>query len=331
MLWHEGSPYHQLGVDGSADRQEIERTHDKLRRHARGADTQKLRAALDRLIAPRKRALIDAFLFQESSAQDGEAALSALLEMESPIDEDDWFRYIEQRDVLQQDARTLIAAWLGTKLVKKEAARLVPLQRPIPDRLPHAPLVPQIKARDLEQYIVQDVPVTLEEPSRLKRILAMKKLAAATAALLCIAVLFFHIPMQHWWRLELPGLEILNRRTTTMPAGVIPTDDTEMQQPVELPPVATAPPLPTAAPVVDHTIYASPSVQTLNVRSGPGESYPVLGQLRNEQKVEVVGRSQESNWLYINFGDDKAWVAEWLVEIEGPRETLPIVTPEVAD
>lgn len=49
---------------------------------------------------------------------------------------------------------------------------------------------------------------------------------------------------------------------------------------------------------------------TLNVRSGPGLTYPVIGQLTDQDQTEVL--ETQGDWLKIEFGDEKGWIAKWL-------------------
>jgi uncharacterized protein YraI len=66
--------------------------------------------------------------------------------------------------------------------------------------------------------------------------------------------------------------------------------------------------------------------RTVNVRSGPGTGYPVIGQLAIETVVAVTGRSDsENNWLQIDFEGQDGWVAYFTVVVEGDLSDLPIV------
>jgi len=69
----------------------------------------------------------------------------------------------------------------------------------------------------------------------------------------------------------------------------------------------------------------------LNVRGGPGVDQPVLGQLNAGDRVLVVGRSQNSEWLALSRpagvalpeGQEVAWVAAQYVEVGGKVSDLP--------
>lgn len=59
--------------------------------------------------------------------------------------------------------------------------------------------------------------------------------------------------------------------------------------------------------------YLVTGVQSsLNVRSGPGTNYQVVGSLRPKDSVTVVAKSKDGNWSQISFGPkgSKGWVAD---------------------
>ncbi|MGR3765166.1 SH3 domain-containing protein [Rossellomorea sp. NS-SX7] len=56
------------------------------------------------------------------------------------------------------------------------------------------------------------------------------------------------------------------------------------------------------------------STATLNVRTGPGLSYPVLTQVHRNQKFSIVETKKE--WYKISTGSGEGWVANWLVTRE---------------
>ena len=64
---------------------------------------------------------------------------------------------------------------------------------------------------------------------------------------------------------------------------------------------------------------------TVNVRSGPSTTYPVVGQLSVDEVVSVTARSDnENNWLQIEFDGQIGWVAYFTVTVEGDASHLPI-------
>ncbi|WP_228548370.1 SH3 domain-containing protein [Sporosarcina obsidiansis] len=63
---------------------------------------------------------------------------------------------------------------------------------------------------------------------------------------------------------------------------------------------------------------------TLNVRSGPGLTYPVVGQLNDQERLDVL--ETDGDWLKVQFGDEQGWVAQWLTQSENlPEQAKEIV------
>lgn len=139
-------------------------------------------------------------------------------------------------------------------------------------------------------------------------------------------------------------------------APVTPTVTVEAPQQVEAPtpepPTATPEP-PTATPVPPTptpepptpTPTATPepkpevvvSNPRVNVRSGAGAGFPVLGQVLQGQRLQIVGRDPDGEWWQICcFQGENGWVASEVVRAEGPVETvalspdLPTPTPPAA-
>lgn len=127
-------------------------------------------------------------------------------------------------------------------------------------------------------------------------------------------------------------------------APVTPTVAVEAQQQVEAPtpepPTATPEP-PTATPVPPTptpepptpTPTATPepkpevvvSNPRVNVRSGPGAGFPVLGQVLQGQRLEIVGRDADGEWWQICcFQGETGWLASEVVRAEGPLETVAL-------
>ncbi|WP_175990912.1 SH3 domain-containing protein [Bacillus sp. Marseille-Q1617] len=69
-------------------------------------------------------------------------------------------------------------------------------------------------------------------------------------------------------------------------------------------------------PLTDSYVHAeegkvSISTATLNVRTGPGLSYPVLTQVHRNQTFNIVETKRD--WYKISTEDGEGWVADWLV------------------
>lgn len=85
--------------------------------------------------------------------------------------------------------------------------------------------------------------------------------------------------------------------------------------------VPTAPPPPTATP--NGVVGTMKS--TVNVRTGPGTVYGVIGQLRKGDQEQLVGASGDFKWYVINFRQQQGWISASLVDVFGDIKTLPVV------
>jgi uncharacterized protein YgiM (DUF1202 family) len=88
-----------------------------------------------------------------------------------------------------------------------------------------------------------------------------------------------------------------------------------------------------AAAAQEITLTAT-AYGTVNVRSGPGVQYEIVGQLSADERVPVTGRDSEtSGWLQVILEDEiNGWVASFAVLLDGDAADLPIVvvnTPSV--
>ena len=82
------------------------------------------------------------------------------------------------------------------------------------------------------------------------------------------------------------------------------------------------------------------SPDPVNVRSGPGQLFNLIGKVLQGQEVSVFGRSKGGEWLYIEyFGapNNRGWIYEPLVElspgelqiIEPPPTPTPLLTQTI--
>lgn len=135
------------------------------------------------------------------------------------------------------------------------------------------------------------------------------------------------------------------------PAGqevsIQPLEQVELPTATPEPPTPTATPLPPTPtpepPTPTPTATPEPKPEAVvtnprvNVRSGPATSFPVLGQVLQGQRLEIVGRDEDGLWWQICcFEAQTGWLADEVVRAEGPLETvalaadLPAPTPEAA-
>jgi len=124
----------------------------------------------------------------------------------------------------------------------------------------------------------------------------------------------------------LPASQVTPALVTPSPTPVPPSPTTipPTETPVPAPPTATAPALPpTESP---SPTPQAPRVQTeaaVNLRSGPGTAYPVIGRLQAGQEVDIIGRNASGDWWRLAWaGQGQAWVAGIVVSVLGPIDTV---------
>ena len=100
-----------------------------------------------------------------------------------------------------------------------------------------------------------------------------------------------------------------------MPPTHPPTDP----MPPPHPPMKPMPP--------DNVDYPVAEVKAayLNVRSGPGVEYPVLGVLHQNTKVYLVGRDTGGKWVLIKTEGLSGWVNRYYLHTDFPYTSLPFV------
>jgi uncharacterized protein YraI len=64
----------------------------------------------------------------------------------------------------------------------------------------------------------------------------------------------------------------------------------------------------------------------LNLRSGPGLNYRIVGRLYGGQEVHLLGRTATADWLKVDLPDGRSgWVAARYVRTYGPIHNLPVI------
>lgn len=113
---------------------------------------------------------------------------------------------------------------------------------------------------------------------------------------------------------------------TETPTTIVEPTATPVPTDTPLPtstPIPTAIPEPTATdtPVVPKVI----TEKTINLRSGPGTDHPVIASSTAGEQFEITGRSPDGSWLEICcVNNTTAWVAEWVVTVEGDAGSIAI-------
>ena len=88
--------------------------------------------------------------------------------------------------------------------------------------------------------------------------------------------------------------------------------------------VLTQTPTPTATPD-GFTATIKSAVQ--NVRTGPSTDYDILGQLQEGEQVRVIGATVDFSWVVINYRGQQGWLATFLLDTFGDRNTVPVIAP----
>ncbi|MCC7355350.1 MAG: SH3 domain-containing protein, partial [Anaerolineae bacterium] len=91
--------------------------------------------------------------------------------------------------------------------------------------------------------------------------------------------------------------------------------------------IALATATPTTTPTAP-TPAAIVATEALNVRSGPGVNFPVIGVLKRGDAVAVQGRTPRGDWLKVCClaGGESGWLSASLVETSLPATAIPVVT-----
>jgi N-acetylmuramoyl-L-alanine amidase len=82
------------------------------------------------------------------------------------------------------------------------------------------------------------------------------------------------------------------------------------------------------APLGDVNVVV-PLGDLVNVRSGPGVRYSIVGQLAQEQSAPVTGKSEDEQWWQIVFQGQPGWVAIDFVQVTGDPTAVPAVAVPV--
>jgi hypothetical protein len=95
-------------------------------------------------------------------------------------------------------------------------------------------------------------------------------------------------------------------------------------------PTPTWTPLPTPVdtPTPTPAPYALVVAPIVNVRSGPSVAYPIIGQARQDERYDIIGRNEAFTWWQICcVNGQQGWITTQLTAPGGPADTVPIVFP----
>jgi hypothetical protein len=87
---------------------------------------------------------------------------------------------------------------------------------------------------------------------------------------------------------------------------------------------ALATPLPTLDPAASQ-LTIRPDLTQVNLRGGPGTTYPVVGGLYPKQIVIVIGKNEAGDWWAVDLDGQTAWVLAELVDFSGDPDAVPVL------
>lgn len=79
------------------------------------------------------------------------------------------------------------------------------------------------------------------------------------------------------------------------------------------------------APVATSTPGINVSGDFVNMRSGPGTAYDLVGQLKQGATARVIGKSSDGQWWRINVDDKTAWVSGQYVQANEAANRVTVV------
>ncbi len=80
-----------------------------------------------------------------------------------------------------------------------------------------------------------------------------------------------------------------------------------------------------AAPLTASSdLFVTPYFR-VNVRSGPGITYTVIGLVTPADTLDITGQNEAGTWLRLNFSGQEGWVFGDLMDVSGDLEAAPVV------
>ena len=74
--------------------------------------------------------------------------------------------------------------------------------------------------------------------------------------------------------------------------------------------------------------WAAITTGVLNVRRWPGTNYPAIGQLQQNDVVEIAGKNADGSWLQIVYPTGtigRGWISASYAQVRGPPGFIPVV------
>jgi TolB protein len=110
---------------------------------------------------------------------------------------------------------------------------------------------------------------------------------------------------------------------TPTPMAVPTATPTEGVTATPIPVQLTDTPAPSPATALAPGVKGKVTSFGLNVRTGPGTAYPVIGELSLGDSVEVIGKNAAGDWLQIAYNGQEGWIAAAYTDLAGSLAALP--------
>jgi hypothetical protein len=91
---------------------------------------------------------------------------------------------------------------------------------------------------------------------------------------------------------------------------------------------AAVPTTPAGVTLPPGAPWAAITAGVLNVRRGPGTDYPAIGQLQQNDVVEIAGKNADSSWLQIVYPTGtigRGWISASYAQVRGSPAFIPVV------
>lgn len=112
------------------------------------------------------------------------------------------------------------------------------------------------------------------------------------------------------------------------PIMSLPNTSGSVAPPPTAQPPASNPPGSLPGGIPDGNVAPGTAVVTaglLNMRSGPGPGYSVVGKLANGTLVTMLGRNSAGSWILVSSAGLQGWVSSLYLQIAGPPVEVPIL------
>jgi uncharacterized protein YraI len=107
---------------------------------------------------------------------------------------------------------------------------------------------------------------------------------------------------------------------TVIDPAVAPTETA-----LPLPPLPTETPAPRPTTTASNARVVVPRGDIVNLRSGPGTKFRVVGRMFARQSASIIGRTSDGSWWQVRTGGGAAWVAAGIVRVSGDTARIPVI------